>query len=92
MTTQLTIRKPNDFHHHLRDEEMLETTVKHCFNKLNHVVVMPNLVPPIISIEQALQYRQRILRHDKHNGNPLMTLYLHKDITLEDIQDFKNNK
>jgi dihydroorotase len=49
MIKSIKIRKPNDFHHHLRDEYMLKTTVNQCFNKFNNVVVMPNLVPPVIT-------------------------------------------
>ena len=80
----IKIRKPNDFHHHLRDGEMLKTTVPYCFQKFKNVVVMPNLIPPIISIEQALHYRNLILKHDIYGGNPLMTLYLHKNIKIDD--------
>ena len=50
----LKIKKPNDFHHHLRDKNMLPITVKHCFNKFKNVIVMPNLVPPIITIKDAI--------------------------------------
>ena len=89
---QITIRKPNDFHHHLRDGDMLENTVNHCFSKFKNVIVMPNLVPPIIKIKDALEYRDRILKHDKNNGNPMMTLYLHKDIDLKELRDIKNIK
>ena len=88
----IKIRKPNDFHHHLRDGDMLENTVNHCFSKFKNVIVMPNLVPPIIKIKDALEYRDRILKHDKNNGNPMMTLYLHKDIDLKELRDIKNIK
>ena len=88
----IKIRKPNDFHHHLRDGDMLENTVNHCFSKFKNVIVMPNLVPPIITIKDALEYRDRILKHDNNNGNPMMTLYLHKDIDLKELRDIKNIK
>ena len=52
---------------------------------------MPNLVPPITTIEQAISYRNRIKIHDNYNGNPMMTLYLHKDIQADDLC-FKNHK
>ena len=58
---KIKILKPNDFHHHLRDGNILKQTVKHCFSKFKNVIVMPNLVPPIITIKQALEYRKRIL-------------------------------
>ena len=76
MTNIIEFRKPNDFHHHLRDGNMLEYTVPHCFNNFKNVVVMPNLIPPITNIKSALSYRDRILKHiDKQtDANPLMTL------------------
>ena len=84
---KLRIRKPNDFHHHLRDGEILKQTVSHCFSKFKNVVVMPNLKPPIISIQQAMEYKERIKAVDKYDGNPMMTLYLHKNI----YNDFLDN-
>ena len=87
---KLRIRKPNDFHHHLRDGEILKQTVSHCFSKFKNVVVMPNLKPPIISIQQAMEYKERIKAVDKYDGNPMMTLYLHKNISLQDLRQFKN--
>jgi dihydroorotase len=89
---EIKIRKPNDFHHHLRDGETLKTSVEHCFRNFKNVVVMPNLVPPITTIEQALLYRNRIKEQDNYNGNPMMTLYLHKDIQTHDLLAFKNHK
>ena len=85
----IRILKPNDFHHHLRDGKLLKLTTKQCFNKFNHVIVMPNLVPPIITIERALNYRKDIKYFVSH-GNPLMTLYLHKDISNFDLKRFKS--
>lgn len=85
----IRILKPNDFHHHLRDGKLLKLTTKQCFNKFNHVIVMPNLVPPIITIDNALDYRKKIKYLTSH-GNPLMTLYLHKDISNSDLKRFKS--
>lgn len=58
----IRILKPNDFHHHLRDGNLLQLTATTCFQKFNHVVVMPNLVPPILTIDKAIEYRDRIRR------------------------------
>ena len=85
----IKIRKPNDFHHHLREEELLKITTEKCFEKFHHVIVMPNLKKPIISIQQALDYRKEILKLD-NRGNPLMTLYLNNNIPLDDLYNFKN--
>ena len=84
----IKIRKPNDFHPHLRENELLKLTTKICFDKFYHVIVMPNLKTPIISINQALDYRKEIMKFN-NRGNPLMTLYLHKDISLKDLKNFK---
>ena len=84
----IKIRKPNDFHHHLRENELLKLTTKICFDKFHHVIVMPNLKIPITTIKQAMEYRENILKLDKR-GNPLMTLYLNKDIPLDDLYNFK---
>lgn len=85
----IRILRPNDFHHHLRDGNLLQLTATTCFQKFNHVVVMPNLVPPILTIDKAIEYRNRIRSYD-NRGNPLMTLYLHKDISLDDLKRFKS--
>ena len=84
----IKIRKPNDFHHHLREGNLLKLTTKECFDKFHHVIVMPNLKTPIISIKHALQYRKQIMDLD-NRGNPLMTLYLNKNIPKEDLINFK---
>tara|TARA_B100001287_G_scaffold275576_1_gene283555 strand:+ start:10384 stop:11400 length:1017 start_codon:yes stop_codon:yes gene_type:complete len=85
----IKIRKPNDFHHHLREKDLLSLTTKECFDKFYYVIVMPNLKTPIVTIKQALEYRKEILNLD-NRGYPLMTLYLHKDISLTDLDNFKN--
>tara|TARA_B100000035_G_scaffold313678_1_gene327950 strand:- start:5746 stop:6744 length:999 start_codon:yes stop_codon:yes gene_type:complete len=84
----ITIRKPNDFHHHLREKELLQLTVKSCFDKFHYVVVMPNLKKPITTLKEALEYRKTILNID-NRGDPLMTLYLSKNIPIQDLLEFK---
>ena len=84
----IKIRKPNDFHHHLRENNLLKLTTKCCFDKFHNVVVMPNLQTPVITIKQAMDYRKNIRKLDER-GNPLMTLYLNKNIPLEDLYNFK---
>tara|TARA_B100001287_G_C22627752_1_gene503438 strand:- start:65 stop:1081 length:1017 start_codon:yes stop_codon:yes gene_type:complete len=84
----IKIRKPNDFHHHLRENDLLKLTTKECFKKFHHVIVMPNLKVPITTIKQALEYRNNILKIEP-KGNPLMTLYLNKNISILDLKDFK---
>lgn len=78
----LTIRKPDDFHIHLRDGNALKLTVDHAARQFRRAMIMPNLVPPIDSVKLAAEYRERILSHVKLNSfEPLMTLYLTEQIT-----------
>ena len=75
--TEITITKPDDWHTHLRDKELLSETVpatERCFAR---AIVMPNLVPPVTTTKQALDYRDRILEQSANPGfKPLVTLYL----------------
>ena len=86
--TELTITKPDDWHLHFRDGAMLNETVpatERCFER---AIVMPNLVPPVTNKEQALSYRERILKASTKPGfNPLMTLYLTNETTSDVIRE-----
>ncbi len=57
----LKIRRPDDWHIHLRDGEMLKTVVPYTSELYGRAIIMPNLVPPITTVEAAISYRQRIL-------------------------------
>jgi len=86
--TELTIPTPDDWHLHLRDGDLLATTVPATADVFARAVIMPNLVPPVTSVEQAEQYRQRILAQ-RPQGNyfePLMALYLTQSTTLETVR------
>jgi dihydroorotase len=88
MTTKtITITKPDDWHLHLRDGEMLGTTVPHTARSFSRAIVMPNLNPPVTTVEQALAYRQRILDAlpTDTNFSPLMTLYLTDNLAQEEL-------
>ena len=88
MTTKtITITKPDDWHLHLRDGEMLGTTVPHTARSFSRAIVMPNLKPPVTTVEQALAYRQRILNAlpTDTNFSPLMTLYLTDNLAREEL-------
>lgn len=81
MTAQsqvLKIRRPDDWHIHLRDGEMLTTVVPYTSEVYARAIVMPNLVPPVTTVEAAVAYRQRILDAVPagHDFTPLMTCYL----------------
>ena len=72
----LTIRKPDDWHVHLRDGEMLIRVAPYTARQFARAIVMPNLVPPIVSVEAARDYRKRILEVTQPGFTPLMTCYL----------------
>ena len=74
----LKIRRPDDWHVHLRDGEMLNTVVPYTSEVYGRAIVMPNLAPPVTTVEAAIAYRQRILDAVPagHNFTPLMTCYL----------------
>ena len=76
--TELTLTRPDDWHLHLRDGEALAAVVGHTAQQFGRAVVMPNLAPPVTSVEQAEAYRQRILNclPAGTQFDPLMTLYL----------------
>lgn len=74
----LTLRQPDDWHVHLRDGEMLKAVVNYTARQFGRAIVMPNLVPPITSVEAAIAYRTRILAALQPGlaFTPLMTCYL----------------
>jgi dihydroorotase len=74
----ITIRRPDDFHVHLRDGAMLEAVLPFTASQFARGVIMPNLVPPVTSVAMAAAYRERILsaRPEGSDFQPLMTCYL----------------
>jgi len=72
----LTIRRPDDWHVHLRDGEMLKLVAPYTARAFGRAIVMPNLSPPIVTATQALAYRERILAATGAGFEPLMTCYL----------------
>ncbi|KAJ9200890.1 hypothetical protein DTO027B5_7199 [Paecilomyces variotii] len=78
-----------DFHVHLRDGAMMELVVPTLRRGgVNTVMVMPNLVPPVTTVQQALDYRKR-LEAIEPKVKYLMSLYLHESITPETIVEAK---
>ncbi|MCR9162254.1 MAG: dihydroorotase [Nannocystaceae bacterium] len=78
MTETLTIDRPDDWHLHLRDGDRLAQTVPATARTFARAIVMPNLKPPVATVEQAKAYRGRILEALPSGARfePLMTLYL----------------
>lgn len=90
MTTPqvLTIRRPDDWHLHLRDGDMLRAVVPYTSAVYRRAIVMPNLVPPVTTVEAAIAYRQRILDAvpDDHQFEPLMTCYLTDSLDPDELE------
>lgn len=78
MIETLTIRRPDDWHVHLRDGEMLRAVVGHTARQFARAIVMPNLTPPVTRAADAAAYRERIRAALPANADftPLMTGYL----------------
>lgn len=72
----LTIRRPDDWHVHLRDGEMLRAVAPFTARQFARAIVMPNLKPPVATPEAAAQYRERITEVSGPGFTPLMTCYL----------------
>ena len=87
MTTRLTIRRPDDWHLHLRDGAMMEGVLPWSARHFARAIVMPNLVPPVVTGRDAAAYRDRILAALPEGATfePLMTLYLTEDTDPDDV-------
>jgi dihydroorotase len=75
---RLTIRRPDDWHVHLRDGAMLGAVAPHTARQFARAIIMPNLVPPVTDVAAARGYRDRILAALPSDADftPLMTCYL----------------
>ena len=85
--TRITITRPDDWHLHLRDGQALQTTVPDSAKYMGRAIIMPNLVPPVITTEQALAYQQRILDNVPTDSNfsPLMAIYLTNETDKDEL-------
>ena len=84
----LTITRPDDWHVHLRDGDYLSATVRDISRYFGRAIVMPNLVPPVSDVDQAREYRDRIVSLVPDNScfSPLMTLYLTDEKAIGAVQ------
>ena len=89
--TELVITRPDDWHLHLRDGDMLARVVPDTARRFARAIVMPNLVPPVTTAALAQAYRQRILDAVPAGlaFDPLMTLFLTDNTTTAQIQAAK---
>lgn len=87
---QITLRRPDDWHLHLRDGDMLQAVAGVSAKRFARALIMPNLVPPVVTAADATAYRQRIVAALKKDGvqdgfTPLMTLYLTENTQAQDV-------
>lgn len=82
----LTIRRPDDWHVHLRDGEMLRKVAPYTARQFARAIVMPNLVPPVTTPQAAAEYRARIRTAAGPAFEPLMTCYLTDRTSPDEIE------
>ena len=87
MTHVLTIRRPDDWHLHLRDGAMLAAVLPESARHFGRAVIMPNLIPPVVTAADATAYQERILAAlpQGMDFEPLMTLYLTETTDPADV-------
>ena len=91
--SSLTIRRPDDWHLHLRDGAMLEGVIGDTSRHFARAIIMPNLVPPVVTTDDARAYRERILKAVPAGDSfePLMTLYLTEHTNPDDVEEGKRS-
>ena len=87
MSNTLTLRRPDDMHLHLRDGAMLQAVLPETARHFARAIIMPNLIPPVVTAKDAAAYRDRILAAlpDGMVFEPLMTLYLTETTDPADV-------
>ena len=87
MTESLTLRRPDDWHLHLRDGAMLAAILPESARHFARAIIMPNLVPPVVTSDDARAYRDRIMAAlpEGMDFTPLMTLYLTEETDPADV-------
>lgn len=90
---KLTITRPDDWHLHVRDGNVLADLIPFTARQFARAIIMPNLTPPVTTVEQALSYRERILQAIPANNRfePLMTLYLTNNTPADEIRRAHDN-
>ncbi|PQM67228.1 MAG: dihydroorotase, partial [Rhodobacteraceae bacterium] len=94
MPNKISIIKPDDWHLHLREGDILKKVLKYSAKNFSRALIMPNLKKPILTYAQAEKYRREILKYLPKGSkfNPLMTLYLTEKTNPKDIKSLKVNE
>ena len=85
---EIEIIKPDDWHVHFRDNNILKAVVPETTRHFARAIVMPNLIPPILNGEQALQYKERIKKAipEIDGFEPFMTIYLTEETKKHELK------
>src|SRR5499427_6064168 len=93
MTTRITIRKPDDWHLHVRDGAMLKAVMPYTARHFGRAILMPNLIPPVATTKDGIAYRERVMAalpkgtHEAGSAfKPLITCYLTDDTDPNDVE------
>ena len=88
MTEKLTLRKPDDWHLHVRDGAMLRASLPFTARNFGRAIIMPNLLPPVLTVKDAESYRERIIKAlpEGSTFEPLMTCYLTDDTDPDEVE------
>ncbi|MDR3420816.1 MAG: dihydroorotase [Xanthobacteraceae bacterium] len=88
MTTRITIRRPDDWHLHVRDGEMLKAVLPYTAKEFGRAILMPNLVPPVRTREDAVAYRARVMAALPAGSRftPLLACYLTDETDPDDVE------
>ena len=89
MTKELEIVRPDDWHLHLRDGTILKSVLPYTSKIFGRSIIMPNLIPPITTVQDATMYKDRIIEAlpNDHSFRPLMTLYLTETTDVMDLAE-----
>mgnify|MGYP005839973095 CR=1 FL=1 len=87
--TKLTIRLPDDFHHHVRDGPKTAAVLKYAAQRFGRCLIMPNTQPPVVNTEMAIKYKQHVMKSLPEGSEleTVMTLYLTDKTTAKDIEE-----
>ncbi|MTI10424.1 dihydroorotase [Rhodospirillaceae bacterium RKSG073] len=94
MMDSITIKRPDDWHLHIRDGKMMEAVLPYTASVFGRAIIMPNLTPPVITAQDAVEYHERIMAALPKDTQfkPLMTAYLTDNTDPDDIaKGFQEN-
>ena len=95
MVAELNIARPDDWHLHLRNGSILKSVLPYSSKVFGRAIIMPNLEPPITTVQDAEMYKKRIIDAcpQDHTFEPLMTLYLTEATDIMDLAEcFSKNE